>query len=266
MLKELDTRINRNTYIPFYIQIIDSIVDYIEVNELPPGYKLPPESELCQSYNVSRTVVRQALNELVHKGLITRVKGKGTFISEPKIHESLFHELTGFYQDMEKKGLEPKSKVLEQELIPASKKVSMYLEIPENETVIMINRLRFINDEPIVLVTTYLPYSMVPDLIEVDLSNISLYVYLENECGLQIARGKRFLEAVPANQLEAENLNIGLGSPLLMLDSVSYLADGQPIEYFHALHRGDRSRFETELVRVSQPKDLAKKIRNDSTP
>jgi hypothetical protein len=41
------------------------------------------------------------------------------------------------------------------------------------------------------------------------------------------------------------------GAPLILLDSVSYLEDGTPIEFFHALHRGDRSRFEVELIRMS---------------
>jgi GntR family transcriptional regulator len=65
---------------------------------------------------------------------------------------------------------------------------------------------------------------------------------------------------VVANQLEAELLQVDEGSPLLLLNSVGYLEDGRAMEYFHAVHRGDRSRFETELVRVHEPGELAKKI------
>ncbi|MCK4791424.1 MAG: GntR family transcriptional regulator, partial [Desulfobacteraceae bacterium] len=180
--------------------------------------------------------------------------------AKPKIHESLFQELTGFYQDMVAKGHRPRSDVLKQEKVNASSKVAAYLGLEVNSSVIQIDRLRYVNHEPIVLVTTYLPLDLCPELLEVDLTNQSLYAYLEKEHGLQIARGKRFLEAVIANQLEAELLKVDIGSPLILLNSVSYLHDGTPIEYFHALHRGDRSRFETELVRVSQPGELAKKI------
>jgi GntR family transcriptional regulator len=63
---------------------------------------------------------------------------------------------------------------------------------------------------------------------------------LENAHGFQISHGKRYLEAVPANQLEAEQLQVDVGSPLILLDSISYLSDGTPLEYIHALHRGDR--------------------------
>lgn len=256
----LNTKINRDAYIPFYIQVIDSLNAYIENNKFPPGHQLPGEAELCRSFDVSRTVIRQALKELEYKGLIYRTKGRGTFVAEPKIHESLFQELTGFYQDMEAKGHRPQSNVFKQEKIPATKKVAAYLEIEEGTPVVQIDRLRFLNQEPIVLVTTFLPFALVPELIEVDFSDQSLYAYLEEVHGIQIARGKRFLEAVPANQLEADLLRVDIGSPLILLDSVSYLADGTPMEYFHALHRGDRSRFEVELIRVTQPGELAKKL------
>jgi GntR family transcriptional regulator len=256
----LNTLIDRDTYIPLYIQVIDSLTEFIECNKFKPGYQLPGEAELCRSFDVSRTVIRQALKELEYKGLIYRKKGRGTFIAEPKIHESLVQDLTGFYQDMEAKGHRPQSEVLKQEKVPATKKVADYLELEEGTLVVQIDRLRFINQEPIVLVTSYLPSDLVPELDKIDLTNQSLYVYLENAHGIQISRGKRFLESVPANQLEAELLQVDIGSPLILLDSISYLSDGTPLEYFHALHRGDRSRFEVELIRVSQPSELGSKL------
>lgn len=252
--------IDRSSFIPFYIQVLESLTGYIENNHLQPGHQLPGEAELCKTFDVSRTVIRQALQELEYKGLIFREKGRGTFVAKPKIHEGLFQELTGFYQDMVAKGHQPRSDVLKQDKVRANPKVAAYLKLETGAPVTHIDRLRYVNHEPIVLVTTYLPYDICPDLLEVDLTNQSLYAYLENEHGLFISSGRRFLEAVIANQMEAELLQVDVGSPLLLLNSVSYLEDGTPMEYFHALHRGDRSRFETELVRVTDPGDLAKKI------
>jgi GntR family transcriptional regulator len=254
----LNTQINRDSYVPLYIQVIDSLIDFIEVNKFSAGYQIPGEAEMCRSFDVSRTVIRQALKELEYKGLIYRTKGLGTFVSEPKIRENLFQELTGFYQDMEAKGHQPQSNVLKQEKVPATKKIAAYLEIEEGMPVIQIDRLRFLNQEPIAFVTTYLPFALVPELVEIDLSNQSLYAYLEKVHGIQIARGKRFLEAVPANQLEAELLEVDIGSPLILLNSISYLSDDMPLEYYHAVHRGDRSRFEVDLIRVIQPEEITK--------
>ncbi len=64
-----------------------------------------------------------------------------------------------------------------------------------------------------------------------------------------IVRGYRSIEAVPANAYEARLLRVKKGAPLISLESVSYLSDSTPVEYYHALHRGDRSRFEVELIR-----------------
>jgi GntR family transcriptional regulator len=254
--------IDRNSFIPFYIQVIDALTEYIDNNNLPPGHQLPGEADLCEAFDVSRTVIRQALQELEYKGLIYKEKGRGTFVAKPKFHESLFQELTGFYQDMVAKGHRPVSEVLKQEKVLATKKVAAFLDLSPESPVVQIDRLRFINQEPIVYVTTYLPYDLCPELLDADFTNQSLYAYLEKEHGLVIASGKRFLEAVVANQLEAELLQVPIGAPLLQLNSVTYLSNGTPIEYFHAVHRGDRSRFETELVRVSHPGELAEKLHN----
>jgi GntR family transcriptional regulator len=246
----INTHIDRASYVPLYIQVMDALQDYIEDGNGRPGEQLPGEPEMCRQFDVSRTVIRQALRELEHEGLIVRKKGKGTFVAEPKIRESLFQELTGFYQDMEAKGHAPFSRVLRQEVIPAPRKVASALKLMEQALVVQIDRLRFVQGEPIVLVSSYLPHARCPGLAEADLSRRSLYALLEEEYGIQIARGHRVLEAVPANEVEAELLQVKKGAPLILLDSVSYLADGAPIEYYHALHRGDRSRFEVELIRM----------------
>jgi GntR family transcriptional regulator len=246
------TTIDRSSPIPYYVQLKDSLRNAIEGGIWQPGEQIPGEADLCQLFDVSRTVVRHALSDLVYEGHITRIKGKGTFIAEPKISESLVQKLTGFYQDMVDRGLDPITKVFRQEVVPADAKVAGYLELKPGTLVLDIERLRFVQEEPIVIVTTYLPYALCPQLTQVDLSNQSLYAFLEEECGLVIARGRRVIEAVPANEYEAQHLQVQKGAPLILLESVSYLEDDTPIEYYHALHRGDRSRFEVELVRIRE--------------
>jgi GntR family transcriptional regulator len=221
----------------------------IDSGDWPTGSQLPGEPELCNLFGISRTVVRQALGEMEQQNLIIRRKGKGTFVAEPKVSESLAQKLTGFYSDMVERGYRVATEVLHHRVTRAGDKIASYLQIAPGAEVIDIRRLRFVNEEPIQLVTSYLPYALCPRLAEVDLAHRSLYDVLENECGLWIACGKRFIEAVGANESEARLLRIERGAALIMLDSVSFLEDGRPVEYYHALHRGDRSRFEVELVR-----------------
>jgi GntR family transcriptional regulator len=241
--------IDFNSNIPYYVQLIVLIKSMIESRIWKPGAKIPGELELCDTYGVSRTVVRQALRELELEGLLTARKGKGTFVTEPKINESLAQKLTGFYEDMVERGLNPVTEVLHHRVIPCPENIADRLQIAPGAQIIDIQRIRSVADAPIQLVTSYLPYSLCPKLAAVDLTNRSLYQFLESECGLFIVRGRRFIEAVAANEMEARLLLVERGSPLVMLDSISYLEDGTPVEYYHAVHRGDRSRFEVELVR-----------------
>ena len=246
-------KINFDSHIPYYIQLIDILKEKVQFGTWAAGDQIPGEQDLCELYGVSRTVVRQALRELELEGVISRRKGKGTFISSPKIIEGLVQKLTGFYQDMVERGLRPSTRVLHRNVTPAAEKVARFLNIETGEKVIDLLRLRSVNDEPIQLVTSYIPLEICPALATVDLTNRSLYEFMETECGIFIAKGRRFVEAVLANETEAALLGIERGAPLLMLDSISYSETGKPIEYYHALHRGDRSRFEVELLRLREP-------------
>ena len=245
--------IDFDSHIPFYLQLVNILREQINQKVWQPGQLITREQDLCERYGISRTVVRQALRELELEGLITRRKGKGTFVAEPKISEGLVQKLTGFYQDMVERGLKPITRVLRQEVTAAEEKIAKYLAIEPGAPVVVIKRLRFINDQPIQIVTTYLPLQVCPELPSVNLTQQSLYEYLEKECHIILDRGHRFVEAVAASEEEARLLDIERGFPVLMLDSISYLADGTPIEYYHAVHRGDRSRFEVDLFRVRDP-------------
>lgn len=243
-------KIDFESHLPYYIQLMDILKEHIAQADWKPDTQIPSEQELCEAYGVSRTVVRQALRELEFQGLIYRRKGKGTFVSPPKISEGLIHKLTGFHQDMVERGHTPGTHVLHQKVSAANEKVAAFLEVAPGTQVVDIRRLRFTDAEPIQLVSSYLPFDLFPGLVDVDLSNRSLYEFLESEYGVYPAHGRRYVEAVLSNEVEAELLNIKKGAPLLMLDSVIYSAADRPIEYYHAVHRGDRSRFEIELVRV----------------
>jgi len=249
--------IDRNTPLPYYFQMKELLVEEVESGRWQPNQQIPSESELCEHFGVSRTVVRQAISNLVQDGLLYREKGRGTFVAKPKIMESLAQNLSGFYEDMVARGLKPVTKVLEQTKVEANRKVAENLGLSRGAPVIKVDRLRFVNGEPLVWVITYLPYEICPPLLEEDLNLQSLYALLEEKYGLQIVRGRRTLEAVAANEYEAHVLEVNVGAPLMLLNSVSYLADGRPVEYFHALHRGDRSKFEVALVRVRNQRPLS---------
>lgn len=243
-----NVQIDKTSIIPYYYQLKEIIKHLIEENILREGEQITSENELCREFDVSRTVVRQAINELVNEGLLVRRKGKGTFVARPKIIGSLMQNLCGFYKDMVVKDLNITTKVLEFSVIESGKKASHKLGLEPSDLVFKLIRLRFVNNEPIVYVTSYIPYYLCPDLIREDLAKQSLYAVLEEKYGLEIVSSRRTIEAIAATDNLASSLDVDLNAPLLLLKSVSYLKDGSPVEYFEAKHRGDRSGFEVELI------------------
>jgi GntR family transcriptional regulator, N-acetylglucosamine utilization regulator len=243
-----DPMIDRASPLPFYYQLKQILLADLRERQLQPGDRLPGDHELCTTYDVSRTVVRQALSELETEGVIERVKGRGTFVAPERTSETLVQSLTGLYEDVAARGSQLRSEVRRQEVVPADEQLAQQLALCDGAPVLLIERLRFVDEEPWVLTTTHLPYDLAPGLLQEDLREQSLYALLEGKYGVRLSHGRRSVEAGVARGELAKDLAVKVGSPLLVLRSISYAAD-RPAEAFVAYHRGDRSRFEVTLSR-----------------
>ena len=234
--------------LPLYTQLKERIWEMVEQGQLKPGDQLPSERELCERYNISRMTCRQALSDLVNEGLLYRMQGRGTFVASPKVTQGLLG-LTGFTEDMLSRGLIPETRVLSVEVVPASNKVAAFLELAIGERVVRLVRLRLASGQPMCLEQCHLPENLAPGLEKRrDLSG-SLYKILSAHYGLHMVKAHETLEAVAAREREAEALEVATGSPLLLLERVTRGADGRAMEYVRSFYRGDRYRFQTELVR-----------------
>ncbi len=242
-------KLNMDSRIPLYYQLIQHFRQQIEEEEFKPGDPFPTENELCEMYGVSRPTVRQALNELVREGLLYRLKGKGTFVSEPKIQQDFIQKLMSFTEEMEQKGLRGSTEVLDLSIIPASKFIAAQLELCLGDSVWHLKRRRSINGEPIVIVVTYLPAKLFPGLDSHDLNNRSLYTTLETEYGVRVKRARRTLEVLVATGENAELLNVEEGAPLQLSRTIAWDQRGVPVELSVARYRGDRSQFTIDLYR-----------------
>lgn len=244
--------IDHHSPVPLYYQLTTYIEQKVKSREWLPGQLFPSEQELCDLVNVSRTVVRKAMDELERKGLIIKRNGKRTSVAVPKYEGTLMQSLQGFHQDAIARGQHPETKVLELKSVTADEEVSRALRISPGERVTMLNRLRLLDGVPEVLVVTYLPEKTCPNLINEEFSNRSLYELLESKYNIRIASGLRTIEAIPLDRKDARLLDAKPGSPALLLKSIGLTEDGTPLEYFVARHRGDRSRFTVRLVREKE--------------
>lgn len=248
-LEALDPNaIRRNIPIPLHYQLSELLNQEIEAGRWKVGEQIPVEEELCSHFSLSRTTVRKALDALVNTGLLQREQGRGTFVAEPKLVEGLVNRPVGFFDDMAERGIHVVSHILELREIKPPPTVARELELGPGETAVMVQRVRYIRNEPVLTVTSYLSYQLCSCLLHADLTNTGLYTYMREHCGYKMGRANRFVEAVAANEQEARQLEVAVGSPLLLIESTVYLEDGRPFDYFKARHRGDRLRLIIENV------------------
>lgn len=238
-------RLNRDIPIPLYYQLKEILLESIKHTE--KGTSFPTELELCERFDVSRPTVRQAIIELVNEGFLYRIKGRGTFIAEPKIRQDFLIALKSFSEEMQQKGLTPTTKVLDFRSVECDERGSEALEIPVGTDVVQLERLRFTDNEPVVLVMTFLPAARLPGILERHFENESLYHIIEVEYGYTIDRAVRTIEARIAGEYEANLLGVKKKTPVQYIETITYLRDNTPIEYSQAHYRGDRNTFTFEL-------------------
>ncbi|MEX2443016.1 MAG: GntR family transcriptional regulator [Alkalispirochaeta sp.] len=239
-----DRRIDKETPIPLYYQLKEILRDHISSSQ--PGELIPTEKELCDQFDISRPTVRQAINELVNEGYLHRSKGKGTFITEPKVRRDFLIRLESFHQEMREKGISARTKVLGLVLTHANDIVAKKLEIEMGSQVAFLRRLRFAAHYPLMYVESFVPYERVPEFEKIDFEREALHDVLKDTYGIHLERGVRALEAIASSDSIAELLEIDPGAPVHYVETEFYSARGWPIEFSTAWYRGDRSRFVIE--------------------
>lgn len=241
--------IDRRDRVPLYCQLKAIILERIESEELRPNDPIPSEKELIRQYGLSRTTVRQAISELVREGYIYRRRGKGTFVSRPKMQHGL-RKLTSFSEDMRSRGFRPGARVLEFDRVRPPRKVAAYLELADDDEVYKVVRLRFADDEPVGLQESYVHVGRDRAITRADVEGEgSLYELLESRFNIQLNEADESVEATPANAREADLLEVKKGSPLLLRERITFAVGGRPVEFVKTIYRADRYKYRVHIIR-----------------
>ncbi len=231
---------------PLYYQLVEILSQKIDGGELQPGEPIPSELQLQEQYGISRTTVRQAIARLVAAGKLRTAQGKGTFVAEPKVEETV-EAITSLSQQLLARSIKPGTRVLGLTVTTPPPKVAEALTLSTNSQVVRLERLRLADDEPLGVSVAYLPNDLVPFLAEKGLKNESLYEVLEAEFGLILQEADESVSATGATEREAQLLDIPTGAPVLLVMRTTYLADGRPIEHSRTVFRADRYRYYARL-------------------
>ena len=220
----------------------EGVADAIRQGGYGPGGRLPPERELAERLEVSRSTLRLALHDLERAGIVVRRPGRGggTFVAAPKVERDL-GSFTGLGEYIRRQGLVAGARVIAVALTPAEPAVAEALRLGRNEPVVSITRVRLADGEPIALERSRFPAGRFPGLAEQALGG-SLYDLLRERYGEAPERAVARIEPVAAEAEPAALLDVPPGTPLLAVERVAYNTAGEPIEHATDLFRGDRTR------------------------
>jgi GntR family transcriptional regulator len=233
--------LDKGGFIPLYFQIQRTLMDQIRSGELSEGDPLPSEEELGRVYQVSRMTARQALHGLKTNGYAVSQKGRGTFVTRPKLEKNIMH-LRGFTEDMKHLGMEPSSKLLGQTVVGATAELAEKLRVQPNQAVMRLRRLRLADGIPMALEDSCIPLSQFPGLEKISFAKRSLYSVLRETYGVRVAYADEVIEALPATLEESEMLTVPKRASILSISRIIMTTEEVPIEFACSRYRGDRYR------------------------
>jgi len=239
----LSVELDRSSPVPLYYQLAQAIEAAIRDGDLAPGDRFENELALAKRLTLSRPTTRRAIQEVVDKGLLVRKRGVGTQVVQNPVHRRV--ELTSLFDDLARAGQEPTTQLLEYRTGPVEDEVAAELNLSSGHEVVMIQRLRCANGEPLAVMTNYLPVELAPAAEELERNG--LYQSLRAR-GVHIRLARQRIGARPANKVEARLLGEKVGAPLLTMARTAFDDSGKAVEYGSHGYRASRYYFETTLV------------------
>ncbi len=248
--------LDRASPVPFYHQLKSILLE--QIRTLDGGAEpvlLPTERELQERYGVSRSVVRQAVQELVAEGYVVREQGRGTFAlpkrvrHNPQPDKARSHGLSGY---LKVHGLRSSTQLLSRRLGPPDPQAAAALELEPDAAVLRFERLRLAADVPIGLQTVTLPADLAAGvhggLADEDLLYGEASMdYLGSRLGLEVGTSARTIAATLLDEHHAEVLRGEPGEPALRVRRTVRSKSGRPVEYFDAVYRGDLFEYSLEF-------------------
>ncbi len=236
---------------PMWFQIAKRLRHAIETGVFGPGDTLPSEAELNRQFGVSRATSRSALNDLETRGHIVRRSGRGSIVVRKRIDQPA-EQMSGFSEDMRRRGLRPAYRILKVGREAAIASVAEALEVRRGTKVFLSHRVLLADGEPIGLALSWLAprlFRRHPPPTAEELETGSLYGWLKTTCGVSVGRAQEYIEAASADSFQAGILDVNEGFPLLIARRLSFDTEDKPVEFVDLRFRSDRYRFQLEMRR-----------------
>lgn len=231
--------LKKDSAVPLYSQLVNALMAYIK-NSLSVDDKMLSEREICEKYNVSRTTVRVALNELEEMGFIYKRHGKGTYVSGLWKEMKNLSDSYSFTEQMKQLGKVPETRIISFEVTIANPYVAKNMSMSEGEEVYKLKRLRCADGMPMMLETTFIPAYLFQGLSIEQLKSMPLYEVYPKLYNQDIKYADEDFFASVAQEKEAQQLSIPTGTACLRIFRTTYNQDNKIIEFTLSVARGDQ--------------------------
>lgn len=229
-MSELSVSADATLEAPLFARVRDALRTAILRGELAPGARLPSEAQLSAQHSVSRITVRQALAELQASGLVRTVNGRGSFVSQPGAPGGQA-PLVGVLESMRKRGFRAHGRLVSHRTAPATADVAQALDLPAGASIGAVTVMRYRDDVPFAVGTTYLDPVLAQRLAEQNLVEHDVNDVLHRVLGLRTAKTRVTVQAVATDASLARRLRREAGTPLLRILTTSLDHDRVPVIY-----------------------------------
>ncbi|HVC34917.1 MAG TPA: GntR family transcriptional regulator [Chloroflexota bacterium] len=229
---------------PLHRQISDALRRQINAGELRPGDLLPSENMLMSRFGVARGTVRQALAALRADGTVVGSRGRPLAVLTPRLTQPL-SELISFSAWIRSLGKQPSGVVVEFGQQAADEESAKVLDVPFGSVVYRLVRVRFADDEPLMIERTVFPPRVGDLLATVDLNHQSIYAELAGR-GIVFASARHLVNAIPATYADARLLQVPQHIPLLQVRRHAFSPYGESLEWSDDRYLADRVNFTIE--------------------
>ena len=229
---------------PVYLKVYNKIKGLIQDGTYPVSTFLPPESELEELFEVSRTTIRKAIKMLSDDGIVTVRQGSGTIINGNRTTQN-YNKVNSITESLKRKGYKVTTAGMMIEVFPASLSIAKELEIPINEKVARVQRVQCANGKPVSIMTNYIPYELVPGIEQYQNQFVGLYQFMEETYKIEIEYSRDKIYAKSADFFEAQALQVEPKEALLTVHRICY-ANKRPVCIDHVCVVGNQYEVEIE--------------------
>ena len=225
-----------------YEEIYQSLLNRIEQEEFPVGETIPKEFDLMEEYACSRDTIRKALQLLSQNGYIQKTKRKGSVVLDRTRYEFPVSGVISFKELASTMHGSVETIVTCCELIKPDEKMKVRMNLSDKDKLWMIERVRKIDGESIILDLDFLNATIVPGITK-EIAEHSLYDYIEKELNLKIGYANKEITCQKVSENDKQLLDLKEYDMVVNVDPYTYLTDTRIFQFTRSRHRPDKFRF-----------------------